>query len=75
MNGQFSKLKQEKEVKGMFNRETERATLPELDESGYIVDAHKWTKEVAEILAKSDMPPGLSEDHWKVIDYVRQYQY
>lgn len=57
----------------MFNREPGLTTLPELDPDGYLVDAHKWTKEIAEILAKSDIPQGLSEDHWKVIDFLRQY--
>jgi TusE/DsrC/DsvC family sulfur relay protein len=57
----------------MFNREPNRTTLPELDRDGYLMDASKWTKEVAEILAKSDMPQGLSEDHWRVIDFLRQY--
>ena len=57
----------------MFNREPDRTTLPELDRDGYLVDAQKWTKEVAEILAKSEMPQGLSEDHWLVIDFLRQY--
>ena len=57
----------------MFNREQDRTTLPELDRDGYLVDAHKWTKEVAEILAKSEIPQGLSEDHWRVIDFLRQY--
>ncbi len=57
----------------MFNREPNRTILPELDQDGYLVDARKWTKEVAEILAKSEIPPGLSEDHWRVIDFLRQY--
>lgn len=59
----------------MFNRGTERTNPPHLDENGYIVDSdtNKWTREVAEILAKSDMSQGMSEDHWKVIDFLRQY--
>jgi len=57
----------------MFNREPDRTTLPELDRDGYLVDAQKWTKEVAEILANTEMPQGLSEDHWRVIDFLRQY--
>lgn len=57
----------------MLNREQARVELPELDTDGFLVDAHKWTKEVAEILAQGDMAQGLTEDHWKVIDYLRQY--
>jgi TusE/DsrC/DsvC family sulfur relay protein len=57
----------------MFNRPKDDAALPELDRDGYLLDAHKWTKEVAEILAGSEMPQGLTEDHWRVIDYLRKY--
>jgi TusE/DsrC/DsvC family sulfur relay protein len=57
----------------MFNREADRVLMPEMDPDGFLIDTRKWTKEVAEILAKSDMPQGLTEDHWKVIDYLRQY--
>jgi TusE/DsrC/DsvC family sulfur relay protein len=57
----------------MSNQEPARTTLPELDRDGYLMDVNKWTKEVAEILAKSEMPQGLSEDHWRVIDFLRQY--
>lgn len=57
----------------MSDRESNRTILPELDRDGYLVDANKWTKEIAEILAKSEMPKGLSEDHWRVIDFLRQY--
>jgi TusE/DsrC/DsvC family sulfur relay protein len=57
----------------MFNRQKEDTALPELDRDGYLLDSHKWTKEVAEILARSEMPQGLSEDHWRVIDFLRQY--
>ena len=57
----------------MFSRQPKDAILPELDRDGYLVDAQKWTKEVAEILAKSEMPQGLSEDHWRIIDFLRQY--
>ncbi len=57
----------------MANREQDHTTLPELDRDGYLLDADKWTKEVAEILAQSKMPQGLTEDHWRVIDFLRQY--
>ncbi|MFC2013907.1 TusE/DsrC/DsvC family sulfur relay protein [Chloroflexota bacterium] len=57
----------------MFNRGSKHTILPELDRDGYLVDTQKWTKEVAEILAKTEMPQGLSEDHWRVIDFMRQY--
>ena len=57
----------------MASRQPKDTILPEMDRDGYLVDAQKWTKEVAEILAKSEMPQGLTEDHWRVIDFLRQY--
>jgi len=46
---------------------------PELDEDGFLVDVKEWTEEVAEILAQNDVPTGLTENHWTVIAYIRQY--
>jgi TusE/DsrC/DsvC family sulfur relay protein len=57
----------------MSSRQSDGTILPELDRDGYLLDAGKWTKEVAEILARNEMPQGLTEDHWRVIDYLRQY--
>lgn len=48
-------------------------TMPELDEEGFLIDADKWTKEVAEILAQEELPRGFTEDHWRVIDFMRQF--
>jgi len=48
--------------------------MPELDEEGFLVDARKWTEEVAQILAQRDeVPMGLTENHWIVIGYIREY--
>ena len=54
----------------MDNKKLDGATLPELDRDGYLLDAGKWTREVAETLAGSEMPQDLTEDHWRVIDYL-----
>ena len=43
------------------------------DEEGFLTDTEKWTEEVAQILAQEEPPRGLTEDHWIVIDYMRQY--
>ena len=51
----------------MFRKESNNSILPELDADGYLVDSHKWTKEVAEILAKKEMKQDLTEDHWEII--------
>ena len=50
----------------------------EVDEDGFIQEPDKWNKEVAEDLGKieaQDLPgeDKMSEDHWKVVDYIRNY--
>ena len=48
-------------------------TAPIVDEDGFLLQPETWTKGIARELAGGDMPGGLSRDHWKVIDCVRQY--
>ena len=45
----------------------------ELDEDGFLVNAKKWSQEIAEILAQDEVPTGLTENHWIVIAFLRQY--
>ncbi len=57
-----------------MNKEHEMPTLmPEVDEEGFLVDNEKWSKEIAEILAQKDVPKGLTEDHWAVVAFMREY--
>ncbi|GBD97573.1 sulfurtransferase TusE [bacterium BMS3Abin06] len=44
----------------------------ELDESGYLKDPGKWSKEVSEYIAKKEGMT-LTEDHWKIIEAARKY--
>jgi TusE/DsrC/DsvC family sulfur relay protein len=46
---------------------------PEVDEEGFLTKGEAWTEEVARILAQSQIAEGLSEDHWRVVNYMRQY--
>ncbi len=32
-----------------------------------------WTQEVAEVLAQEEVPEGLTDDHWIIVNYLRQY--
>jgi len=53
-------------------------TEVEVDEDGFIQEPDKWSKEVAEDLGKIEAQyvPGedrMNEDHWKVVDYLRNY--
>lgn len=45
----------------------------ELDENEFLKEPDKWTLKVAEALAKLENIEQLTEDHWKVINYIREY--
>ncbi len=44
-----------------------------VDGDGFLVDPTVWTEEIASILAKEDGTGDLSDNHWKVINYIREY--
>ena len=46
----------------------------ELNEEGFMVDPEEWNEDIATVLAKEEEGlESLSEDHWKVIQYIRDY--
>ncbi len=45
----------------------------EVDEDGFIQEPDKWNKSIAEDLAKTEEAYPMSEDHWKVVNYLREY--
>jgi TusE/DsrC/DsvC family sulfur relay protein len=45
----------------------------EVDEDGFLQDSSKWSDEVAIGLAKTEGIETLTEDHWKVIRFLREY--
>ncbi len=46
----------------------------EVNEEGFLVHPEIWDREIAEILGKEEEGvESLSEDHWKVINYIREY--
>ena len=45
----------------------------EVDEDGFIQNPDDWSVEVAEYLAKQEQVEELTEDHWKVINYLQDY--
>ena len=47
-------------------------TLP-MDEDGFIQEPDKWNKEVALALAKTEGVDELGEEHWKLVNYLRDY--
>jgi tRNA 2-thiouridine synthesizing protein E len=44
----------------------------EVDEEGYLVDLNDWNEEAAAELAKSENLE-LTESHWEVIHFLREY--
>ncbi|MDI6696605.1 MAG: TusE/DsrC/DsvC family sulfur relay protein [Anaerolineales bacterium] len=45
----------------------------EVDEDGFIQEPDLWSEELARAIAKTEDVPELTEDHWKVINYLREY--
>ncbi|MCP2520883.1 TusE/DsrC/DsvC family sulfur relay protein [SCandidatus Aminicenantes bacterium Aminicenantia_JdfR_composite] len=46
----------------------------EINEEGFLVNPSDWNKEVAEFLAKKEEQiEKLTDEHWAVINYIRQY--
>ncbi len=45
----------------------------EVDEDGFIQEPEAWNEEVAKALATTEGVQELTEDHWKVINYLRNY--
>jgi tRNA 2-thiouridine synthesizing protein E len=49
-------------------------TQLEVDEDGFITDPSLWNKDLAVYLANhAEGISKLTEDHWRVIDYLNQY--
>lgn len=45
----------------------------EIDEDGFIQEPDKWNESVAEDLAKTENAHPMGEDHWKLVNYLRDY--
>ncbi len=45
----------------------------ELDEDGFIQEPGKWSRALAEELAKTENAYPMNENHWKIVDYLRDY--
>jgi len=45
----------------------------EVDEDGFVQEPDKWSEELAMVIAKTEEVEDLTEDHWKVINYLRSY--
>ncbi len=45
----------------------------DVNENGFIQEPEKWNEDVAEDLAKTENVSHMSEEHWKLINYIRGY--
>jgi TusE/DsrC/DsvC family sulfur relay protein len=45
----------------------------DVDEEGFLQSPELWNDQVACLFARLDGIEDLSEDHWKVVRYIRQY--
>lgn len=45
----------------------------DVDEDGFLQEPALWTEVVATDFAKSESIDALTEGHWKVINYIRNY--
>ena len=45
----------------------------EVDEDGFMQEPDQWNKDVAAALGTTEGVDDLTDDHWKVVDYLRNY--
>ncbi len=45
----------------------------EVDEDGFILKPEEWNEEIAKALASTEDVQVMSENHWKIIFYLRDY--
>ena len=46
----------------------------EINEEGFLTNPEEWNKDLAEFLAKEEEGiEDLTEDHWALVDYIRNY--
>lgn len=45
----------------------------EVDEDGFIQTPDEWTEAVATDLAKTEGVQEMGDDHWKLVNYIRDY--
>lgn len=44
-----------------------------LDEDGFMANPEEWNELIARALATTEEVEDLSEEHWKVVNYIRDY--
>jgi TusE/DsrC/DsvC family sulfur relay protein len=44
-----------------------------VDEDGFMQEPENWNKDVAAALATTEGVDDLTDEHWKVVEYLREY--
>ncbi len=44
-----------------------------VDEDGFLINSNDWSEDFAEAIAKEEGIEKLTEEHWKVIHFLRNY--
>ena len=45
----------------------------DVDEDGFMDDPSAWNEEVAKAIATTEGVTDMTEDHWKLVNYLRDY--
>ena len=45
----------------------------EVDEDGFMQEPEVWNEEIAKALASTEAVEEMTEDHWKLANYLREY--
>ncbi len=45
----------------------------EVDEDGFIQEPDQWNEDLAKALAVTEGVDSMSDEHWKVVNYLRNY--
>ncbi len=45
----------------------------DVDEDGFMQEPDKWNEEIAKALATTEGVNELTEEHWKLVNYLRNY--
>ena len=45
----------------------------DIDEDGFIQEPERWNQDVALALAKSEGVEEMTDEHWKLVNYLREY--
>ncbi|MGE5346983.1 MAG: TusE/DsrC/DsvC family sulfur relay protein [Acidithiobacillales bacterium] len=52
---------------------TQGSVSIEVDEDGFMQEPDKWNEEVAKALATTEGVNEMTEEHWKLVNYLRNY--